>query len=74
MSVARKNKDAAMARWLPPAPRSWNGCGAGTRRATARLGTGWRRELLARQDFGLLGGVLAARLGYGTYGVPKELV
>lgn len=76
------NRDSMMARRMAtpggpnykPAPRFWRGVGFETMKAARRTGIAWKAETLARQDFGLLGGVLAARAGLGTFGVPAELL
>lgn len=52
--------------------RPWNGVGSADRDLAMKMGrvpnggSTW--------DKGMLGGIIAARLGFGSYGVPAELL
>lgn len=83
MSLAnQKAKDSAMAsymkqnaaRYPDSIRRPHNGCGASDRKAAAALGSSWRGRSSSTWDRGMLGGVLAARLGYGSDNIPPELL
>lgn len=74
----RRAKDAATAammkahpgRYPDSAVRPWAGNGVEYRRM--QVGVPARSD--PRNDWGLLGGVLCARLGMGSYGIPAELL
>lgn len=74
----RRAKDAAMAAMMAKNPgqfpdsavRPWRGEGAGLR----SMQVGVARLTGKKYDFGMLGGLLCARLGMGNYGIPPELL
>lgn len=74
-----KAKDAAMAAYMKKHPgsfpdsamRPWGGEGASHRALASTMG---KAPPSGKNDFGLLGGILAARLGYGSFGVPPDLI
>jgi hypothetical protein len=72
-----KAKDAAMAAYMKKHPGSFpdsimrpgQGEGKSLRALAATMG---KSPPTAKYDVGMVGGILAARLGYGTSGVPLE--
>ena len=77
-SANRRAADAAMAarmkknpnRYPDSARRPWLGNGAEYRKMPVET----KRSEGSKFDFGFLGGVLCARLGLGSFGIPSELV
>ena len=75
----RRAADAAMAARMKAHPsafpdsaaRPWQGNGAAYRKMAVG---GLRATSKSHHDFGLLGGLMCARLGMGSYGIPKELL
>ncbi len=75
-----KAKDAAMASYMKDHPgsfpdsvmRPWNGNGADLRNLSKTMGRVPNNT--AKFDFGLLGGVLVARLTGSKFGIPDELL
>lgn len=80
MSAASKERDRAMASYMKAHPgqypdsvmRPWNGEGASTRAMTKTMGSVSNES--SKWEAGMLGGVLAARLGLGDFGIPDELI
>jgi len=46
-----------------------NGVGSGDRKAAASMGAAWKGRYSSTYERGMLGGVLAERLGYGPSGI-----
>lgn len=67
-------KSAAMAAMMKKNPgrypdsvmRPHNGVGAGDRKAAAKLGNSWKGRYSSTWERGMLGGLLAEKLGYGS--------
>lgn len=64
----RSAKDKAMASYMkehgPRAPESWNGNGSDLRKEANKMGTIWKGRYSSTYERGMLGGLLAERLGY----------
>lgn len=79
MSAASRNKDKEMASYMKQHPgrypdsymRPWQGHGAGLRAMARNMGKVPNNS--SRWFVGMLGGVIAARLGYGSANVPDDL-
>lgn len=73
MSNERKAKDAAMAAYMkihgPKAPTQWHGCGSDERKLAEKMGGEWRNRDSSTWQRGMLGGVLAEKLGWGSAGI-----
>lgn len=61
-SISQKN--AEMAKHLPPAPNSWSGCGKQDVLAAKKVGNAWKGRYSSTWERGMLGGVLANKLGF----------
>jgi hypothetical protein len=81
MAVAEKrNKDAAMARYMHEHPGSFpdsikrpgQGQGAADRKLAMTMG--FVRNDGSKWQIAMLGGILAAKLGYSSNGIPDELL
>lgn len=75
----RRGKDQAQAAYMKAHPgrfpdsesRPWRGEGVGARELSRQMGSVQNNS--AKWHLGMLGGVLAARLGYGWNGIPSDL-
>lgn len=80
VNAGRKAKDAAMAAYMKQHPgqypdsvmRPWRGEGAGYRDMARQMGAVSNNT--SRWFVAMLGGLAAARLGYGSSGVPSDLL
>lgn len=70
----RKARDVERAAFMKKNPgqfpnsvsRPWSGCGSNVRIMAMRMGTGYKGQYSAAYERGMVGGVLAERLGYGS--------
>lgn len=70
----QRNKSSAMAKMMKDNPSTYPdsvrrphpGCGSADRIAAGKLGSTWKGRSSSTWERGMLGGVLAAKLGYGT--------
>ena len=78
MALAEQRaKSAAMAAYMKAHPNEYpdsvrrphNGCGRSDVIAASKLGTSWKGRYSSAYERGMLGGVLAERLGYGASGI-----
>lgn len=83
MSKAQqRERSAAMASEMKKHPnrypdsvrRPHPGCGSHDRIEAGKLGTSWKGRSSSTWERGMLGGVLAARAGYGSANIPDELL
>lgn len=80
MSAGSRTKDKEMASYMKQHPgrypdsamRPWNGEGAGYRALAKTMGSVSNNS--SKWHVGMLGGVIAARLGLGSANVPGELI
>jgi len=80
MSANSRTHDKEMAAYMKQHPgrypdsavRPWSGNGASVREMARTMGAVPNNT--AKWDFGMLGGVLAARLGLGSSNIPAELI
>ncbi len=65
-STADKERAAYMKEHGPRAPKSWNGHGADIRKDADKVGTSWKGRYSSAYERGMLGGIIAERLGLGA--------
>lgn len=72
----QKNADMAahMKKHGPRAPKKWHGVGSDVSAKAKNMGTAWKGRSSSTWDRGMMGGILAARCGYGTHNIPDELL
>lgn len=59
-----------MAKHLAPAPKSWGGVGKSDVRNAKKTGNAWKGRYSSTWERGMLGGVLADKLGFN---LPENL-
>lgn len=80
MASMKKQKDEEMAKYMKAHPsrfpdsvmRPWQGCGADDRARARSMGS--IQNNTSRWQVAMMGGVLASRLGLGSYGIPSDFV
>lgn len=80
MSNMKKQKDEEMAKYMKAhssrfpdsVMRPWQGCGADDRARARSMGA--VQNNTSRWQVAMMGGVLASRLGLGSYGIPADFV
>lgn len=78
-AAANKQKNEAMAAYMKAHPgqfpdsvrRPWQGNGADVRKLASTMG---KAPPSGKNDIGMLGGIIVARLGLGSFGIPDELL
>lgn len=80
MASTKKERDRAFAGWMKDHPnqypdsvrKSHDGCGSGERKLASQMNAAGHRT--GTWDRGMIGGILAARLGYSAANIPAEFL